>query len=224
MNQITQYTTYGHPVLTSTSTSSPPSHPRSNTSSIIDPSSTLIAVWIGINDINDSAAYNLTTSFPWFYSALINTIYTSLQDLSSLGYTKYVLLNLPPLDRTPSNQDRVLKGGSALPNATQVEWFNSALETQSRDFERQNPGSSVLVFDAHKVLSRILDDPRKYGILNTTDFCPGAKEPDIECNYEKYGCPTPLETYFWYDSGHITSRVHRELARALDAALRKWRG
>lgn len=220
MNQITQYTTYGHPVLTSISS---PKHPRpkTNTGSVIDPSSTLIAVWIGINDINDSAAYNLTTSFPSFYSTLINAIYTSLQDLSSLGYKKFVILNLPPLDRTPTNQDRVLLGKSALPNATQVEWFNSALDTQSQDFERQNPETSALVFNAHKLLSGILDDPRKYGILNTTDFCPGAKEPDIESNYEKYGCPTPLETYFWYDSGHITSKVHEELARALDTALRK---
>lgn len=174
--------------------------------------------------MNDSAAYNLTTSFPSFYDTIVTAIYTSLQDLSSLGYKKYILLNLPPLDRTPSNQDRVLKGGSASPNATQVEWFNSALEAQSWDFERQNPGSSVLVFDAHKVLSGILDHPRKYGILNTTDLCPGAKELDIETNYEKYGCPTPLETYFWYDSGHITSRVHEVLASALDAMLRKWRG
>ncbi|KAL4917308.1 hypothetical protein BDW62DRAFT_201931 [Aspergillus aurantiobrunneus] len=218
VNQITQFTTYGHPVLTS------PTSSKAGKEPILHPPSTLIAIWIGINDINDSADYNLTTSFTSFYNTLLTTLFSSLTDLTALGYTNYVLLNLPPLDWTPSNQARLLAGESPSPNTTQVGWFNSALERHAARFAERNPGSNVLVFDAHEVLSAVLDFPAEYGIVNTTDFCPGSKQPDVGSHHEAYGCPTPLETYFWYDSGHITSKVHGVLARALEGTLRKWKG
>lgn len=36
-------------------------------------------------------------------------------------------------------------------------------------------------------------------------------QPDIDTNPEKYGC-LPLDQYFWYNSGHMTSHVHQILA------------
>lgn len=69
-----------------------------------------------------------------------------------------------------------------------------------------------MLFDAHARLVDMLDEPWKYGIVNTTDFCAGYDQPDIAVEYEKYGCPTPLERYFWFNSGHMTSHVHEVLA------------
>ncbi|KAL4871839.1 hypothetical protein BDV12DRAFT_205698 [Aspergillus spectabilis] len=204
VNQITQYKTYAHPVLTSTSRHERP---------LLNTDETLVALWIGINDINDSADYADKT----FYDTLLTTLFSSLETLQELGFRDYLILNLPPLYRTPANQAREPEDQS--PHATQVGWFNSALAEHSRGFERQNPGSNVLLFDAHFVLNGILDSPERYGILNTTDICPGAKQPDIETEYEKYGCPTPVDTYFWYDAGHIGRRVHGVLAGALDHVL-----
>ncbi|KAL6234619.1 hypothetical protein BDW75DRAFT_160452 [Aspergillus navahoensis] len=222
VNQITQFTTYGHAVLTSSSQhqahkATQPPIP------ILDPSSTLAAIWIGINDINDSAT-NSSVSFPEFYNTLLSTAFSALQPLVSLGYKDYILLNLPPLDRTPANQVRTLRNETALPNATQVEWFNSALTAQARHFGRRNPDTNIFVFDAHSVLGHILDFPERYGIVNTTDFCPGYGQPDIATNYQGYGCPTSLGTYFWFNSGHITSRIHEILAAKLGETLERQRG
>ncbi|KAL4997004.1 hypothetical protein BDV10DRAFT_202022 [Aspergillus recurvatus] len=191
---------------------------------ILDPSSTLTAIWIGINDINDSATNSSVSSFPEFYNALLSTAFSALQPLVPLGYKDYILLNLPPLDRTPANQAQTLCNETATPNATQIEWFNSALTAQARRFGRRNPDANVLVFDAHSVLSHVLDSPEQYGIVNTTDFCPGYDQPDIETNYQRYGCPTSLGTYFWFNSGHITSRLHEILAARLGETLERWRG
>ncbi|RDW90763.1 SGNH/GDSL hydrolase family protein [Aspergillus mulundensis] len=215
VNQITQFTTYAHDVLTS---------PSPKGSPIVDPSATLTALWIGINDINDSATNTSIASFPDFYTTLLSRTFSSLQPLISLGYKNYIILNLPPLHRTPSNQARALRNETPTPTATQVEQFNSALSTQALHFREKNPETNVLVFNAHAILSHILDFPQQYGILNTTDFCPGYDQPDIGTAYGEYGCPTPLDTYFWYNSGHVTSAVHGILAEGLERTLMGWRG
>ncbi|KAL4979903.1 hypothetical protein BDW66DRAFT_167773 [Aspergillus desertorum] len=220
VNQITQFTTYGHGVLTSSSSSSPQHGARRRTP-ILNPALTLTAIWIGINDINDSATNSSISSFPEFYNTLLSTAFSALQSLVSLGYKDYIFLNLPPLDRTPGNQARTLRNETATPNATQVEWFNTALTTQARRFGRRNPDTNVIVFDAHGVLSHILDFPEQYGIINTTNFCPGYDQPDIETHYQGYGCPTSLDTYFWFNSGHITSRVHEILAEKVGRMLKR---
>ncbi|KAI4741559.1 lysophospholipase A [Aureobasidium sp. EXF-12298] len=63
--QVQQFITYAQPSL----------------SKFIDPSKTLVAFWIGINDINDSAKY--AVDFPTFYDKLITTLFESVQNTKS---------------------------------------------------------------------------------------------------------------------------------------------
>ncbi|EPS28903.1 putative carbohydrate acetylesterase [Penicillium oxalicum 114-2] len=199
VNQIHQFKTFAAPVL----------------QTFLPASKSLIAIWIGINDISDSAKY--TVDFPTFYDTLTHTLFDSVEDLYHLGYRSYLFMNLPPLDRTPGNQ----KSAVPHPNATQVAWYNEALAKKAEQFQRQKKDVEVHVFDAHAFLSGMLNEPRRFGILNTTDFCAGYDQPDIETNFQAYGCPTPLDTYFWFNSGHMTSHTHRELARELGNWLKQ---
>ncbi|RAH74351.1 SGNH/GDSL hydrolase family protein [Aspergillus aculeatinus CBS 121060] len=200
VNQVTQFTTYGQPVL----------------SRHISAPQTLVAIWIGINDIGDSAKY--AVDFPAFYDTLITTLFASVQEIYAQGYRSYLFVNLPPLDRTPGNQAL----SQPYPNATQVAWYNDALARHAAAFHRNHTDTAVHLFDAHRTLSEIMDHPAAYGIVNTTNFCPGYDQPDIAWNYRAYGCPTPLEEYFWFNSGHLTSNVHRILADVLEGELRGW--
>ena len=126
-------------------------------------------------------------------------------------------MNLPPLDRTPGNQAK----NDPSPNATQVGWYNAALADHAAAFAEKHREARVMLFDAHASLANMLDEPWKYGIVNTTDFCAGYDQPDIAVEYEKYGCPTSLERYFWFNSGHMTSHVHEVLAREVERWLQK---
>ncbi len=72
-----------------------------------------------------------------------------------------------------------------------------------------------MVFDTHSYLSGILDNPAQYGIKNTTGYCKHYNAPDIATNYASYGC-LPIRDYFWYNTGHITYRVHELLAGAVE--------
>jgi phospholipase/lecithinase/hemolysin len=145
----------------------------------------------------------------------MKTLFASVETLYDLGYRKYLFLNLPPLDRTPGNQAKT----NPSPNATQVAWYNEALEAQAGAFGSGRGDVQVEVFDAHVRLAGMLDDPGRFGIANTTGFCAGYDQPDVGVEYSKYGCPVPLEEYFWFNSGHLTSHVHRVLAGELEEWL-----
>ncbi|KAJ5747509.1 Esterase SGNH hydrolase-type [Penicillium nucicola] len=202
-NQITQFTQYGHAAL-------------QKNKQTRNPATTLVAIWIGINDINDSAKYTVA-SFEEFYQTLMTTLFASVESLYELGYRKYLFMNLPPLDRTPGNQAK----NNPSPNATQVAWYNEALEEQAGAFGSGHENVEVRVFDAHSRLAGMLDEPARYGIVNTTGFCAGYDQPDIGSEYMKYGCPVPLEEYFWFNTGHLTSHTHHVLAGELEEWLEK---
>ncbi|KAL4964180.1 uncharacterized protein BDV14DRAFT_201199 [Aspergillus stella-maris] len=181
VRQIEQYITHGHPILISTPNTTENLKDKERRKPIPSLSETLTAIWTGINDINDSMGYNYTLpQLEAFYNALQYRIFESLGQLAKLGYKDSVLLNLPPLDRTPANQL----------------WIEEGQEANGETFSAKNPDTTVLVFGANTLLNRILDEPGKYGIINTTNLCPGAKQPGISTDYERYGWPTPLGTYF----------------------------
>ncbi|KAI9686656.1 MAG: hypothetical protein M1822_003667 [Bathelium mastoideum] len=203
VSQIKQFLDYGQPVL----------------SKLLNPKEALIGVWIGINDIGDSDKYNVTeannfTSFPAFYNTIQTTEYAAVQQLYDTGYRHFVFFTLPPLDRTPGN----VATTAPNPNATMVGWYNAGIANHSAAFQRANPDATVAVFDAHGVLTGILDDPAPYGIKNTTGYCPEYNAPDILTDPEKYGC-LPQEEYFWFNTGHLTSHVHKILAGKLEEFL-----
>ncbi|KGO77016.1 Esterase, SGNH hydrolase-type [Penicillium italicum] len=202
VDQINQFKQYGHPALLHNLVG-------------FNQDKTLLALWIGINDINDSAKY--AVDFPTFYSSLMDTLFASVKTLYSLGYRNYLFMNLPPLDRTPGNQVK----SEPSPNATQVGWYNTALADHAAAFAGKHREARVMVFDAHAILADMLDEPWRYGIVNTTDFCAGYDQPDIAVEFEKYGCPTSLDRYFWFNSGHLTSHVHEVLAGEVERWLQE---
>ena len=101
-----------------------------------------------------------------------------------------------------------------------INWWDDALANHSSLFAQQNPDTNVMLFDAHAMLSGILDEPAKYGFVNTTDYCAAYNQPDILTDPEKYSCLLQDE-YFWFNSGHMTSHVHKILAGALEEFLQK---
>ncbi|KAN0089871.1 carbohydrate esterase family 16 protein [Hyaloscypha variabilis] len=200
VNQIKQWAIYAKPVIS------------------VDLSKALVAIFIGINDISDSSKYtfprNNATDFPSFYSEIIQTEFQAIEQIYDAGYRDFLFMNLPPLDRTPSNQAT----SHPLPNSTMVHEYNAIISTSASKFSASHPGTTALVFDTYSFLSGILDNPSEYGIKNTTGFCPNYDAPDIATNYAAYGC-LPIQEYFWYDAGHITWKVHEFLAGAVGKFL-----
>jgi phospholipase/lecithinase/hemolysin len=160
-------------------------------------SQALVGIWIGINDISDSSKYKV--SFPDFYNSIITTLFEdSVEALYQAGYHNFLFINLPPLDRTPSN----LVSTHPLPNKTMVDWWDDTLLNHSNAFNSIHSDAKSMVFDANTFLNGVLDNPTDYGITNITNFCPGYTDPTVLTDPGKYGCG-PIDQYFWFNSGHM---------------------
>lgn len=161
----------------------------------VQPSETLIGIWIGINDISDTSTLT-NVSFPALYSEIIGTLFNSVETLYEAGYKNYLFMNLPPLDRTPGN---VLKT-HPLPNATMVNQWDSILADHVQNFETENEGVKAMLFDVNGFLNGVLDHPAQYGIKNSTGYCASYDQPFINSDPQMYGC-LPLPEYFWFNTG-----------------------
>lgn len=185
VNQTQQFLTYGQPVF------SDELH--------VKPSETLVAIWIGINDISDITSEDV--DFPVVYDAVVQAIFnesaTPLYEIA--GYRHFLFVNLPPRDRTPGN----LVKAEPVPNKTQIAWWDDALQRHSEAFAEAHPGVTALLYDANTFLNGVLDNATAYGIKNTTSFCAGYLYADVLTDWAKYGCSGPLEDYFWFNSGHM---------------------
>jgi phospholipase/lecithinase/hemolysin len=163
VDQITQWSTYAKPVLK------------------VDFAKALVAVWIGINDINDSSRFKFpvlnATDFPSLYKEIISTEFAALEAVYAAGYRNFLFMNLPPLDRTPG---AIAAGpAAALPNTTMVHTWNNLIGSFAADFSVTHPGSEVMVFDTYTYLNGILDNHLQYGFSNITGFCLRYDAPDI---------------------------------------------
>ena len=175
----------------------------------VKPAEALAAIWIGINDINDSAKNTTITDFNAFYQTIVSTLFESMKKVSDAGYKTFLFMKLPPLDRTQSNLGNAAAGKPLYPNTTQINWYNDALESGAQAFG-QREGVKVMVFDTYKFLNGVIDNASQYGLKNTTAFCPQYNVPDIDTNYAAYGC-LPIGQYFWYSK----SIFHSELSISL---------
>ncbi|KAF2477473.1 lysophospholipase A [Lindgomyces ingoldianus] len=186
--QVEQFLDYGDPVL----------------STFLDKSKALVTSWIGINDIGDSAKYNV--SFPGFYDKLQARHFEFIDSIYARGYKNFLLMNLPPLNRRPG----LVFSPNPSVNATMIQWWNSALQSHATAFSNSHSDVEVMVFDVNKVLNGVLDEAEKWGFKNTTGYCTAYNQPDILTDPGKYGC-LPQKEYFWFNTGHLTWRTHEVL-------------
>ena len=95
-----------------------------------------------------------------------------------------------------------------------LESWTTALQTQNEGFKQKHPDTTSLIFDANAFLNGVMDNATatgEYGIKNITGYCASYDQPQINTDPGMYGC-LPLDEYFWFNTGHLTSRVHEILA------------
>ncbi|KAI0014953.1 hypothetical protein F4780DRAFT_132062, partial [Xylariomycetidae sp. FL0641] len=200
VNQTQQYLAWAEPVL----------------GPGMDKARALVAVWIGINDIIDSADFR-NVSFPAFYDKLITAVFEeTVAPMYAAGYARFLLVNLPPLDRTAAN----VATDTPLPSREMVAWWNDALARHTAAFAASHPDATALLYDANTFLNRVLDHPARYGIRNTTAYCEAFENPDVQRHPAKYGCLS-LDQYFWFNSAHMTSHTHELLATDMEKFLQE---
>ena len=133
----------------------------------------VFAVWIGINDVGNSYYYGPGVT-DGLNARILAEYRAALDALYAAGARHFVLLNVPPVDRSPLmlGQDAAAR---ALEAADLAQW-NALVAALAADLRAAHPGeAAVWVYDAHAAFGAVLDNPaarpETAGYKNTTAFC-----------------------------------------------------
>jgi len=156
------------------------------------------AVWLGNNDVHNtfltSTLDNLENDVRE-YAALLDVLYQT-------GARNFLILNVPPFDRSPmlAGRDPAL---IPLMEDT-VAAYNKNLTKAIDYFGESHANTTVFQFDAHSLFSEILDWPCSHeatcAVQDTFTFC-RAYQHEKENPYRfNRRCQYSLDKYFWLNS------------------------
>ena len=182
------------------------------------PSSTLFAFFLGINDIGLSYAEEVPSVYESYlatYADLVNRVYNA-------GARNFLFLTVPPVDRSPLTT----RQGSdfSAKERIHIQQWNDGVVQLAADLRRK-PDTTVFVFDAHTPFSRVMDDPAAFPetaiYRDTTSFCEaysgGTEKPDSRLPE----CPHAVNQYLWLNDLHPTYPIHRLWAKLIADMLRE---
>ncbi|KAJ7670769.1 hypothetical protein DFH06DRAFT_981106 [Mycena polygramma] len=149
-----------------------------------DAADSLFVTWVGIND----CAYAKT------HEDTLEKLFSLQEKLYAAGARIFLFIDVPPIARTPAGA----KATSDI-SATYMNW-NSTLRQSVQDFANAHPDARIITFSALDYFTRILDNPKDYGI----------PKKDL----------TRAGGAVWRDHLHPTSRIHEIFAQDLVAFLK----
>lgn len=132
----------------------------------------------------------------------------------SYGARNILVLNVPPVERTPNYLALNSSANASLSN--EIQTYNAALTSMMGNLQTEHQDATFVLYDAHDVFTRALNNVSSYtqtaNIKNTTGYCDayvnGTPKPDTfypSCDY-------PADEYFWLNFLHPTSPIHAALA------------
>lgn len=129
----------------------------------------LYTLWIGANDylFDESSDYDNATT------KVVDKISWAVNSLIKLGATKFLLLNLPDLSRTPY----AVENGAVARLHAFTQLHNKKLYEAVQKIKHDNPQVTITFIDIYKLFNEVMDNPdvynKKYNvnIINTTEAC-----------------------------------------------------
>ncbi|KAG8529545.1 uncharacterized protein KY384_006182 [Bacidia gigantensis] len=181
------------------------------------PETSLFVVFFGINDnrllemMPGSRTSETQRRMLERYSDMLQTLYDN-------GARNIMIVNVPPMGRSPSGTNKISRF---------IATWNQALSEMAITTTRMLRGAKILEFDAFDFFNRGLDDPTVYQqtshIKITDDRCAAYDEEwkrAVEIDAFDEDCGIALKDYFWWDALHPTPSVQDALAEQIAEYLR----
>ncbi|EFQ33588.1 GDSL-like Lipase/Acylhydrolase [Colletotrichum graminicola] len=163
-------------------------------SSKINKADTLVAVWIGINDVGEPFWDRQAAPV----AKTMNRYFQLLQTLVDDGLENFVLLTIPPFsDQIPAMIGQPEADLARL--RSDIESYNQALKEGLAAFKSSNSSVKALVFDTRPSFDLVVNKFAEYGARDAT--CYGSRD-----------C-------LWADNYHAGQAIHRLLAENLVKAV-----
>jgi phospholipase/lecithinase/hemolysin len=159
----------------------------------VDPNA-LYVVWAGANDLFDGET---DVNVP------ISRVVASLESLTALGATQFLVPNLPILGRIPQyNRD---PAASAAFDQLSYQ-YNSAFASAIDQLAARHPSATFYQLDVGELFSSAIAAPAAFGLTNVTDPAAPGLTPGKLFYFESRIAAHPEQYLFW-DAIHPTTTV-----------------
>ncbi|KAF9773097.1 hypothetical protein IL306_009140 [Fusarium sp. DS 682] len=162
----------------------------------ISSADTLVAVWIGINDLGEP--FWKKSKAP--IEKTLDRYFELLKTLSETGLKKFALLTVPPFaDQIPAMIGQPESDLKTL--RSDITTYNKALTERAASFAKSGSGIEVTVFDTKPTFDTAVKNFKEYGAKDAT--CYGGND-----------C-------LWTDTYHAGVAIHKALARNFSESISK---
>ncbi|OHE90565.1 fungal cellulose binding domain-containing protein [Colletotrichum orchidophilum] len=157
---------------------------------------TLVGVWIGVNDVGN--AFQLSNREALLVQVL-ERYFEQLQILYDAGVRKFLVLGVPPTQKTP-----LMLANGAASNAllvAAIEQYNGLIASHLAAFKAKNAGITSWLVDTTPAFDKAINNPTAYGA------------PDATCyNADGVSC-------LWFNDYHPGVQIQKLVAQAVAAAV-----
>ena len=157
------------------------------------PAKTLVAVWIGANDL-----LGLPCDILSMIDSSISNIKNGLDDIVALGATHIAVCNLPDLGATP----RFLGTPDQQDATDATTAFNNELDNMLDTFKINNPGVTIYDINVFAMFEQAQESPAVFGVTNVVSAAVTIPGMTFET----------ADDYLFWDTIHPTRKAHEQLA------------
>ncbi|CAG9946572.1 unnamed protein product [Clonostachys rosea f. rosea IK726] len=157
---------------------------------------TLVGVWMGVNDVGNAFYLN---GWEALITKVLGRYFEQLQIMYNAGVRKFVLLGVPPTQKTPL----MLANGEAsnIQLENTISFYNNLISTSLASFKSKNSGVTSWVVDTTAPFNEAINNPSRYGA------------PDATC-YNSDG-----KSCLWKDNYHPGIEIQKLVAAAVAKAV-----
>ncbi|KAL4893128.1 hypothetical protein BDV59DRAFT_202107 [Aspergillus ambiguus] len=149
------------------------------------------------------------------YRQFVDTLYNT-------GARNYLLINVPPLERTPAVIEDNTPDRVELEKAAVLD-YNERLLSLIEDVKSSYSDVTVFHYDAHTLFNKVIDDPSQFSLTerykDVTTVCEAYEDGTPEPNTEYDECDYGADEYLWSNTFHPTWPIHKLLAQELSELL-----
>ncbi|KAK3317213.1 carbohydrate esterase family 16 protein [Cercophora scortea] len=159
---------------------------------------TLVGVWMGVNDVGNAW---WQTDLAALLDKIMDSYFGQLQIIYNAGARNFVLLTVPPIDKTPLMLAETAE--SRAGEASCIVQYNDLLAARLAAFQAKNSGVVARIVDTGVPFNTAINNPTAYGAPNAT--CD---------NSDGVSC-------LWFNNYHPGIAINKIVAAAVAAA---WKG
>jgi len=149
----------------------------------------LFAIWMGSNDIR---SMNRTTpNKEEIYDRVMEVMFKMVDELYQEGARNLLIINVPPLEKIPFNDDGRLNEVSV-----DVNYMNSLYLKNIQTFAESHSDANIFLYDIHRRFNEVINNCKLY------------KFRDCRSDWRNHRKKS-IKLYFWADYSHPTYRANK---------------